>query len=218
MSKRYDLVVFDWEGTLSDTLGLVLNCVAEEAKRLGFGELDEEVARQYVDLGLVKAVKKVFPSLSLEQYEQLLEAVQLSVLSRHKDVYLIPGALQLVKRLQQAGIALAIATNKGNQSLQRALTLTGLDEYFKVTRCAGRLPPKPSPDMLTEITDELNISADRALMIGDSIADIEMATCIGMDAFGVNFYQKDPSALLQAGALAVFDDYQLLAEQLQLPE
>ncbi|MCW0217766.1 MAG: HAD-IA family hydrolase, partial [Prosthecobacter sp.] len=216
MSKQYDLVVFDWEGTLSDTLGLVLNCVSEEARRLGFGELDEEVARQYVELGLVKAIKKVFPDLSLQQYEQLLDAVQQSVLFHHREVYLIPGALTLIQRLQRAGVTLAIATNKGSQSLQRALNLTGLEDYFQTTRCAGQFPPKPSPDMLQDILEVLDVPASRALMVGDSTTDIEMAYSTGVDAIGVNFYHKDPSALLGEGALAVFDDYQLLADYLHL--
>lgn len=216
MSKRYDLVVFDWEGTLSDTLGQVLNCVAEEARRLGFGELDEEVARQSVDLGLVHAIRKVFPLLSLHQYEHLLEAVQHSLTSRHSDVYLIPGAKAFVQRLHQAGVTMAVATNKGSQSLQRAMHITGLDEYIKLSRCAGPFPPKPSPDMVADLLLNLAVPAERALMVGDSTSDIEMANSVGMDAIGVNFYHKDPSALLAAGALDVFDDYVLLADYLHL--
>ncbi|MGQ3892452.1 HAD family hydrolase [Legionella sp. CNM-4043-24] len=218
MTKQYDLVIFDWEGTLSDTLGQVLNCVAEEARRLGFGELDEEVARQSVELGLVHAIKKVFPALSLPQYDQLIEAVQHSLMSRHSDVYLIPGALAIVERLHKAGVTMAVATNKGSQSLQRAMHLTGLDKYIPYTRCAGQFPPKPSPDMVEDLLLELGVSAKSALMVGDSISDIEMANSIQMDAIGVNFYDKDPSSLLSAGAVNVFDDYTLLADYLQLSE
>jgi phosphoglycolate phosphatase len=139
-------------------------------------------------------------------------------MSRHGDVYLIPGARAIVQRLQRAGFALAIATNKGSHSLQRALTVTGLEEYFKVTRCADQVPPKPCPQMLEEILDEFLIPVERALMIGDSISDIEMAKAIGMEVIGVNFYHKDPSALMQAGALDVINHYDLLADYLQLPD
>lgn len=216
MSKRYRLVVFDWEGTLSDTLGQVLNCVAVEARKLNFGELDRELARQSVELGLVNAIKKVFPDLSLNQYEQLLDAVQQSLHTRHSDVYLIPGAMEIVERMQGEQIDLAIATNKGQQSLHRALVHSGLEKYFKVTRSAGQCPPKPSPQMLEEILEEFGISVDDALMIGDSVTDIEMARKINMDAIGVNFYNKQPEILLSAGAMEVFSDYKMLADYLGL--
>lgn len=218
MNKRYRLVVFDWEGTLSDTLGQVLNCVANEARRLNYGELDEEVARNSVELGLVNAIKKVFPNLTILQYEHLINAVQQSLMSRHSDVYLIPGAQEIVQRLYYDGIDLAIATNKGQHSLLKALSTTGLDKYFKVTRSAGQTAPKPSPEMLEEILDVFSLSVDDALMIGDSQMDIEMARSIGMDAVGVNFYHQQADLLLNAGAIEVFDDYHLIADYLQLSD
>lgn len=217
MNKRYRLVVFDWEGTLSDTVGLVLNCVINEAKQLHFGSVDEELARHSVGLGLVNAIKKVFPHLTTAQQEQLVDAVQHALMSRHNEVYLIPGARQLIASLHRAGVQLAIATNKGQQGLQRALSVTGLDEYFKVTRSAGQTAPKPDPEMLEEILQEFNLSVSDALMIGDSSTDMEMARCIGMDALGVNFYHLEPEPLLASGALEVFDNYQSLAVYLQLP-
>lgn len=218
MSKRYRLVVFDWEGTLGDTLGQILNNVAVEARRLNFGELNEQLARQSVELGLVKAMKIVFPHLTLRQHQELLQAVQQSLVSRHADVYLIPGARLIIERLVQAGIDVAIATNKGQQSLQRALQLSGLDEWIKITRSAGQTPPKPCPQMLEEILNEFMLSPDEAIMVGDSVTDVEMAKLIGMDAVGVDFYHQQREALTAAGALCVFDDFQLLAEYMHLPD
>lgn len=216
MNKRYRLVVFDWEGTLSDTLGQVLNCVAVEARRLNFGELDDNVARQSVGLGLVKAIKKVFPHLTFDEHEQLLAAVQQSLMSRHSDVYLLPGAKEIVQRLHQNGIDLAIATNKGQQALVRALHITGLDAFIKITRSAGQTLPKPNPQMLQEILQVFDLSATDALMVGDSLSDIEMANSLGMDVVGVNFYHQQLDTLRTAGAIEVFDDYLLLADYLQL--
>ncbi len=216
INKSYDLIIFDWEGTLSDTLGEILYCVQQEAARLNFGELDEQLARQSVDLGLVNAVKKVYPHLRTSQHEQLLDAVQYALMSRHNDIYLIPGAKEFVKRIAEQNISLAIATNKGNQGLQRALSLSGLSAFFKVTRCAGQTAPKPNPEMLQQILDSLNVSADKALMIGDSVTDIEMAKSIDMDAIGVDFYQRDTSGLLAAGAIVVFDNYTALANHFHL--
>lgn len=212
MSKRYRLVVFDWEGTLSDTIGQILNSVAEEAKQLGLGELDEELARQSVELGLVNAIKKVFPNLNLQQHEALLNAVQHSLMTRHNDVYLMPGALELLTRLQDAGVHLAVASNKGQQSLQRALQQSGLDLYIKEVRCAGPWAPKPDPEMLEDILEHFGVTPDEALMIGDSVTDIYMAGSLNVDAVGVNFYNQQDNALLAAGALTVCHSYSALSD------
>ena len=154
MAKPYHLVIFDWEGTRGDTFGPVLHLIAVEAARLHFGELDELQARQYVVLGLPLALKKIFPHLSLYQYEQLLQAVQHALAVHVSDVCLIPGAEKVVRQIQRAGIALAIATNKGQQSLLRTLSTLGLNDCFSVTRSAGQVPAKPCPQMLEEIMDE----------------------------------------------------------------
>ncbi|CDZ76874.1 phosphoglycolate phosphatase [Legionella massiliensis] len=216
MGRAYRLVVFDWEGTVGDTLGQILNTVATEARRLQFGELDEQLARQSVELGLVLAVKKTFPHLNEQQQEQLLLAVHHSLVSRTSEVYLIPGVKEFAQRLHDAGIDLAIASNKGQQSLQRVLHVSELDKLFKVTRSAGQTLPKPNPQMLEEIIAVFGVSAEETLMVGDSISDIEMAKSINVDAIGVDFYHQQKEALRAAGALEVFDDYQLLAEYLQL--
>lgn len=218
MNRQYRLVVFDWEGTLGDTLGQILNTVAAEAKRLQFGELDERLARQYVALGLVQAVKKIFPHLSTHQHEQLLQAVHHSLLTDPADVFLIPGAAHIVQKIYDAGIDLAIATNKGHHSLQRALQAVGLSAFFTTTRSAGQTPAKPCPQMLEEIMDVCGATASETLMVGDSVTDIEMAKQINVDAVGVDFYQQQTAELRVAGALDVFDDYQQLAKYLKLPE
>nr|HAT8712872.1 HAD-IA family hydrolase [Legionella jordanis] len=218
MNKPYRLVVFDWEGTLGDTLGQIFHSVASEARRLNFGEIDEQLARQSVDLGLIKALRKVFPHLSDDQHEELLQAVQQSLIARTTEIFLIPGVRDFINRLHRAGIDVAIASNKGQQSLQRALHLSGLDSIFKVTRSAGQTAAKPSPDMLQEILDEFALEVHEAVMIGDSVSDIQMAQSLGVDALGVDFYHQQRDALLAAGALAVFDDYCHLADFLQLPK
>lgn len=218
MKMQYRLVVFDWEGTLGDTLGYVLNTLAEQAQHMGFGELDIKAARQHVSFGLVRVIKKQFPHLSLHQHEQLLHAVQHAVVTSTPGDTLFPGAKHLVQQMQHANLDLAIATNRGPQSLQRALRDTGLDVFFKVTRSAGQAPPKPCTQMLEEIMDVFGMNAAETLMIGDSLSDIEMAVAAGVDAIGVDFYHQQGTELTDAGALAVFDDYTQVAHYLDLPD
>ena len=217
MSKPYQLVVFDWEGTIADTLGMIFHTVTTEAVHLGFGTVDPYEARKYVDLGLTQALRRLFPHLSLIQQEQLLQAVQHAMRTKPTEVCLIPGVRELIEQLHNAHIHLAIASNKGHQSLLRALHSTGLDSFFKVTRSAGQTAAKPSPQMLEEIMDEFAQSRSTTLMIGDSPTDMEMAKSINVTAIGVDFYHQNEIALKAAGALAVFDDYQLLGQFLKLP-
>jgi phosphoglycolate phosphatase len=217
MSNPYQLVVFDWEGTISDTLGLILHTVATEALNLGFGGIDPYQARRYVDLGLVQALQKLFPHLSLFQHEQLLQSVQQAIVSRSKGICLIPGAREFIQQLHDDHVDIAIATNKGQHSLARALQSTGLDSLFKVTRCAGQVPAKPCPQMLEEIMEVFGHTPATTVMIGDSPTDMEMARNINVTAIGVDFYHQNDANLKAAGALAVFDDYQLLAQFLKLP-
>ncbi|MFA5960844.1 MAG: HAD-IIIA family hydrolase [Tatlockia sp.] len=217
MSKSYRLVVFDWEGTLGDTLGQIIHGVAAQAELLGFGALDDALARQSVELGLEKAIQRAFPQLNHMQQEQLLLGVHQSLASRSAQVFLIPGAREMVARLKEAGIDLAIASNKGQQSLQRVLHVTGFDKLFTVTRTASQSEAKPSPQMLLEIMEVFGVSSDETLMVGDSVNDIEMANNCKVDAIGVDFYHQQENALRLAGALEVFDDYQQLANYLHLP-
>lgn len=214
MKTSYRLVIFDWEGTLGDTLGAALDALASEAHRLQLGGFDESKARRLVVLGLATAIKKLFPSASLYQQEQLLEAVQLKLSASSTHTYLFPGIRRLVSQLHQAGVELAIATNKGAHSLQRVLQETGLNAFFKVTRAAGQVPPKPCPQMLCEIMDAFGRSASETVMIGDSTADIEMAVLAGVDAIGVDFYHQQEALLFAAGAVAVFDEEAQLADYL----
>ncbi|KTD58017.1 phosphatase [Legionella sainthelensi] len=216
MSNPYELVVFDWEGTIADTLGVVLHVVSTEANLLGFGDFDSFEARKYVDLGLVQALKKAYPHLSPVQHQQLLQAVQQAMYSRPLDVCLMPGVHEFISQLHEAQIKLAIATNKGHQSLSRALQATGLDKVFQVTRSAGRVPAKPCPQMLEEIIEETGASPDKTLMIGDSPTDMEMARNLEVAAVGVDIYHQQEAVLKAAGALVVFDDYKQVADFLNL--
>jgi phosphoglycolate phosphatase len=217
MSRLYGLVVFDWEGTLGDPLGQVLHLLAEQAKHLGFPACDPGLARRYVPLGLDRAVKKLFPTLALYQHERLLMGVQRALQSHHGEQILFPGALALIQSIQQADIHLAIATNKGSQSLQRALHLTGLTAYFPITRSADQVPPKPCPQMLEEIMEAWGMAPSATLMIGDSVSDIEMARQAQVVSVGVDFYHQQADDLRAAGADQVFDDYVQLGRYLALP-
>ena len=208
MVKPYALVVFDWEGTLGDTLGQVLHIVAAVAQRLGLQAPDPEKVMACVGYSLVTAIQKLYPSLSAEQQLALLNEVQESLRKRHDETFLFPGAAQMIALLHAMGIDLAIATNKGERSLQRALQQTDLTSFFLVTRAAGQTALKPEPQMLEEILECSGHDAKDTLMVGDSSTDIEMAGRLSIDAIAVDFYGQHHDQLLKSGALAVFKCYE----------
>ncbi len=207
MTLRYQLIVFDWEGTLGDPLGHIHQALEVEAVRLGFGPYDAVLARRYVSLGLDKAVRKIFPNLSLHQYERLLLGVQQALVSNQTTAYLFEGAKRLIEKIHATGTTLAIATNKGQQSLERTLQALNLEAFFLVTRSAGQLPAKPCPDMLEEILTVVGCLPQDALMIGDSVSDMEMASVLAVPSIGVDFYYQQADDLRRAGALEVFNTF-----------
>lgn len=218
MSKPYQLVVFDWEGTLADTLGQILKIMAAEAATLGLGEVDETIARQTLQFGLIVTIKKVFPGITPERQAHLLEAIQKALASRSKEACLFTGARELLTRINNAGMDLALATNKGQHSLQRTLKGVGVESFFEVTRSAGQCPAKPCPQMLEEIMTHCAVVPSATVMIGDSLSDIEMAAHAGVAAVGMDFYnQQEQSHEMQAaGAIEVFNNYEQLAAFLQV--
>lgn len=207
MISSYSLVVFDWEGTVVDTLGAVFHIVATESARLNFPKFDFDQAKKYVDLGLPRALHKLYPQLTSVQHEQLVHSVQQAMHSQPTMLHLFPGLLDCLEKLERAGVKLAIATNKGQHALMRALDTTHLAARFPVTRSAGQSPAKPCPQMLQEIIDDYLTTPQQTIMIGDSVTDMEMARSIGVRAIGVDFYHQHTLALEHAGAMAVFDDY-----------
>lgn len=213
MKRRYDLVVFDWEGTLAeDSYGQVVHILAKEAQNLNILNFDKILARRYLPLGLSTMLSRLFPELSMHNQEKLLNQFQGILQNLPFAVILTKDAKLTVKKLYDFGIKLGIATNKSLHSLQKDLNLSGLAEYFQFIKTASQARPKPCPDMLEEIIWESGVENSKTLMIGDSLSDIEMAVSIGVDAIGVDFYHEQQGVFLKAGACLEIDDYQSLMD------
>ena len=218
MNQRYELVVFDWEGTLVDPMGHVIHVLTEQSRLLGLSLEDESLVRASITLGLDKAIKKIFPRVTFRYHEQLLLSIQHALNTHHHEPCLFEGAQDFINRLSQRRVNLAIASNKNQHALQQAMQTTGINQSIKVLRCPTQVPPKPCPQMLEEIMAVFNVEPQLTLMIGDSVADIEMAGFARASAIGLDFYHQQTSALLDAGALQVFDNYVELGEFLGLTD
>ena len=216
MFKRYQLVVFDWEGTIAESgLGYILIALARAAERFHLPMFDMHSARLQIPYGLAFAVKKLFPTISLYQQEDLCSEAQKTMLEVSTTVSLIPGVEELIQWLHGEGMPLAIATNKNAQGLARVLGQSGLESYIRITRSASEAPPKPCPQMLEEIMESCEVTAPQTLMIGDSTSDMEMAKALGVDAIGMDFFQMEEQALLAAGACQVMHNYEQVVQYIK---
>ena len=166
MSRQYNLVVFDWEGTLAeDAYGQVVSIIAKEARKLQLGEVDKIMARKFAPYGLLGMVSQLYPDLGMHQQEKLLERLQEELNAAQSKVTLTNYAAKTVQKIYESGMQLGIATNRSLSSLQRVLSLSGLEQYFQVIRTASQAPAKPCTDMLEEIILECNTTKPATLMV-----------------------------------------------------
>lgn len=197
MARRYELIVFDWDGTLMDSAGAIAHCVQAAAVDLGLAPPDEQRARHIIGLGLVEALRHALPDLPEARYEELVERYRHHYLARDHELTLFAGAESLVRGLAGSGCWLGVATGKSRRGLERALETSGLGELFHATRCADECHSKPHPQMLEELMLEFAVAPAQTLMIGDTTHDLLMAQNAGVDAVAVS-YGAHPRVDLEA--------------------
>jgi phosphoglycolate phosphatase len=211
MGRQYELIVFDWDGTLMDSAAAIVTSIQAACRDLEIMPPSDERARHIIGLGLHEALRVALPDLEAQRYPEVVERYRHHFLSRDHELELFSGAFEMVEALAQAGFMLAVATGKSRPGLLRALAGTGLERFFHATRCADECHSKPHPQMLLELMDEFAVAAERTLMIGDTTHDLLMAKNAGVPALAVA-YGAHPRAILEAeapllcaGALAEVD-------------
>lgn len=185
--KRYELIVFDWDGTLMDSAAMIVDSVQSAARDLGLEPPPEERARHIIGLGLGDALRHALPDLPEDHYPELVERYRHHYLSRDNQLTLFAGAAALVRELAENGFRLGVATGKSRKGLDRALAHSGLGTFFHGTRCADECHSKPHPQMIEELMDELAVAPEQTLMIGDTTHDLLMARNAGVDAVAVSY-------------------------------
>lgn len=208
--SQYELIVFDWEGTLCDTIGCVYTVIKSVAESMHLSAVNFDTAPAYASRGLEYLLAALYPDISLDKQEKLFESVAKQLTSM-RDGCLFPGVKSMLEQLKARGKKLAIATNRGKGSLQRALSITGLETLFDYVATASDYPLKPDPAMLNAILENLSIEAEKTLMVGDSLADMEMAKLISVNAVGVLF-NDNHQPLLDAGAKYLFNTVEELSQ------
>lgn len=203
---QFDLLIFDWDGTLADSAGQIVATLQNAIRTLGLPpRADHEIA-ELIGLGLVDGMRRLYPEFQPEKLLQLIGAYRQKAPENVFQTLLFDGALETLTALHGAGHRLAIATGKPRFGLDRSLSHhPQLLPLFEITRCADETADKPHPLMLEQILAATNVAPERALMIGDTEYDVAMARALGMPALGVACGVHAPDRLLQAGAAAVVE-------------
>ncbi len=206
MARRYELIVFDWDGTLIDSAGAIVACIQAACRDLNLPVPDDERAAHVIGLGLGDALSYAIPGLPPSAYPGVAERYRHHFLLRDPDIPLFPGTRDLLAGLCERGHVLAIATGKSTRGLARALQATGVESFFAASRCADQCASKPAPDMLQALMDEFAIGAEATLMIGDTIHDLQMAANAGVPALAVGHGAHPREKLLALNPVAYVDD------------
>lgn len=206
--RRYDLIIFDWDGTLMDSAAKIVRCFQSAARDAGLAPPADHEVRNIIGLGLNEALDVVLPTAGEPARRQVLECYRQHFM--HLDMTettLFPGVVEGLDTLSGAGYRLAIATGKSRRGLDRVLRETAVSRYFCATRCADEACSKPHPQMLHDILDHAGVSAHRALMVGDTTYDLQMAMAAEMGSLAVSYGAHERERLLLHGPLACLDSF-----------
>jgi len=206
MQKAYELLVFDWDGTLMDSESRIVSCMRAAIIDLGL-ELPEDASiSNIIGLGLKEAICVLFPGADGVLIKEVTNRYRHHFLYENRTATpLFTGAKEVLHSLKLEGYLLAVATGKGRPGLDRVLNHSGLDQVFHATRCADDAFSKPHPDMLLQLLDELGVQADDTLMIGDTEYDMQMAKSAGTAALAVSYGVHSIERLLQHEPLGCLD-------------
>ncbi len=180
------MLIFDWDGTLFDSIDWIVDCLQQAAVDSGLPEPSQDAARSVIGLGLGEALQTLFPDQTQARLEKLMRCYRRRYFTKEigpSDLF--DGVAETLEELRNQGFLLAIATGKARRGLDRALRGTAIAHLFSATRCADEALSKPDPAMLNQILSLLRIDRHQAVMIGDTTHDLQMAGNAGIASIGV---------------------------------
>ena len=185
--RRFDLIVFDWDGTLFDSTGLIVRCIQAACADIGTPVPDDMQAAYVIGLGLMDALKHAVPDLPVERYPELGRRYRHHYMRWQHEIVLFEGTREMLQSLKARNHWLAVATGKSRRGLDEALHSAQLSAFFDTTRTADETASKPNPRMLHELMAELGVDASRTLMIGDTTHDLQLGANAGVACVGVSY-------------------------------
>lgn len=215
MNRRYDLIAFDWDGTLFDSTGIIVRCIQEAVRDVGGTVPTRDAAAYVIGLGLAQALAHAAPDVPPELYPRLGERYRFHYFQHQDDLSLFDGVLPLLDQLRQRGHLLAVATGKSRRGLDEALAHVELQGRFDGSRTADETAGKPHPLMLEELMAEFGVPPERTLMVGDTTHDLQMARNAGCASLAVSYGAHQPAAFGSLGPQAVLHSVAELQDWLQ---
>lgn len=216
MTLPYTLIIFDWDGTVMDSVPRIVSSLQSTALAAGLSVPATEAIHDIIGLSLPVALEQLFGCTEPSEQEALI--------ALYRDFYVVKdttpsplftGADTVFEALKDMGLTLAVATGKARPGLERAWQETSTGHYFASSRCAKEVPSKPHPAMLDEILLETGVRPERALMVGDSIHDLNMAQNAGIHSVGVTYGVHQAERLQSAAPRHLIDDIRHLPAWLQ---
>ncbi|WP_024612911.1 HAD-IA family hydrolase [Pseudoalteromonas sp. TB64] len=204
--KKYKLVIFDWDGTVMDSITKIVNCIRSSSVALNIVPPSDEVIKSIIGMSLEKAIDVLFPD-NAAQHQALISGYKYQYSVDTTPTPVFANVASVLNTLKEQGIILAVATGKGRGGLDRLLEQSQLRHFFSATRTSDEAQSKPSPDMLYQLLEELGISANDAVMIGDTQIDMTMAKAAGMDRIGVTMGVHNAQQLNKLSPVATVDNY-----------
>ena len=204
---RFDLVILDWDGTVADSTGIIVDAVISAAERANIKSPPRALILKTLGLGLNQLLIKLFPHLSREMLEKVAEGYRLHYHANEGNSYLFEGVKEGIQRLYQHQCKLAVATGKSRKGLNFALQHTELNRYFFTTKTVDECFSKPHPHMIESIIEESDIPKERAVIVGDTHYDIEMGKNANIETIAVTYGAQPRDILMEFKPLACFDSF-----------
>ena len=215
----YQLLIFDWDGTLVDSIGRIVDSMRAASAACGLPQLSETRIKGIIGLGLPEAVASLYPELDdarcIQLFRHHYSEHYLSLESQPSPLF--AGVAEALQHFRQAGYQLAVATGKSRQGLDRVLGGRGWEDFFDVTRCADETASKPAPLMLEQIMAHCSVEPARALMVGDSVFDLQMARNAGVDSVAVGYGAQSLDELVRHGPRLAINEFSQLRAWLEAP-
>lgn len=201
--RRFDLIAFDWDGTLFDSTAIIARCIQAAVRDVGGAMPSREAASYVIGMGLMQALAHAAPDVPPERYPLLGDRYRHHYFSIQHEISLFDGVLPMLAALKSRGHWLTVATGKSRRGLDEALGSVALAGTFDASRTADQTAGKPDPQMLLELMAEFDVPPERTLMIGDTTHDLQMALNAGCVSVAVSYGAHEPQAFAELRPLHV---------------
>ncbi|WP_434628466.1 HAD-IA family hydrolase [Chromobacterium sp. CV08] len=201
--REFDLVVFDWDGTLMDSTGHIVHAIQQACRELALPVPAREAASHVIGLRLAEAMQQFCPPDRAAQLPELVDAFRRHYQINLERVMLFDAARETLQAIRDAGAFVAIATGSSRAGLDRALAASGIAGLFDATRTVDECHSKPHPDMLLQLSDHFGVTLDRTVMIGDTSHDLLMARNAGGHGVGISHGAHDNAELVRCEPRAI---------------